>query len=364
MRNPSLDMLRASAVLLVFCYHSEGALLIARFGWIGVDLFFVLSGFLVSGLLFREYQAGQQVQAGRFLLRRGLKIYPQFYFFIALSWAVAYAQGGAPQVRQVLAEIAFVQNYAAGMWTHTWSLGVEEHFYLILTAGIVMLARKGGANPFRSLPAWIAGVCGVVLAMRTLTWMLRPDISDLRNVFPSHLRIDSLLAGVAVGYAYAFHRADMGTRMRRWGGWVPLSIALLAPVTFLTREDPFMVTVGFSLVSWAFALLLLSVLYPPKPALPPGRAGRAMVRLGQHSYAFYLWHGPIILAGDAANSSAGGSISPFVRLIATFVVSLLAAIGTTRWIENPVLRWRDRTFPSDARATSAAQPTVLLQQAS
>ena len=86
MRNPSLDMLRAVAVLLVFCYHSEGTKLF--FGWIGVDLFFVLSGFLVSGLLFQEYQATHEIQPARFLLRRGLKIYPQFYFFIAATLAV------------------------------------------------------------------------------------------------------------------------------------------------------------------------------------------------------------------------------------------------------------------------------------
>ena len=251
------------------------------------------------------------MQPGRFLLRRGLKIYPQFYFFIGLMVAISYLRGAPPQFKQILAELLFVQNYAPGLWTHTWSLGVEEHFYLLLTLAIVLLARKGGANPFRSLPVWIAGCCGAILLVRVLTWQLNPKITDLAHVFPSHLRIDSLLTGVLVAYVHAYHRAEAALWMKKLGGWVPpLSIALLAPVSFLTREDPFMVTAGFSLVSWAFGLLLLSVLYPPKPAPPLKRAGRAMAWLGQHSYAFYLWHGPVIMAGDSAKlfAEARGSL--------------------------------------------------------
>lgn len=367
MRNPSLDVLRAAAVLLVFCYHSEGALLIARFGWIGVDLFFVLSGFLVAGLLFREYQNTQQVKAGRFLLRRGLKIYPQFYSFIGLMAAVSYMQGNAPPFRQILAELLFIQNYAPGLWTHTWSLGVEEHFYLLLTLVIVILAGKAGVDPFRSLPLWIAGCCGTILLARVLTWRLYPAITDMAHVFPSHLRIDSLLTGVCVAYFHAYHPTEVAVLMRRFGGWVPpLSIGLLAPVSFLTREDPFMVTAGFSLVSGAFGLLLLSVLYPPKPAPPLKGGGRAMAWLGQHSYAFYLWHGPVIGAGDSLKLYAearGTSVSMLTMLIPTFAASVLMAVITTRLIEIPALRWRDRNVPAGTgnRTRPLDAPSILAQ---
>jgi peptidoglycan/LPS O-acetylase OafA/YrhL len=362
MRNPSLDVLRAVAVLLVFCYHSEGALLVSRFGWTGVDLFFVLSGFLVSGLLFREWQNSRQVRTGRFLLRRGLKIYPQFYFFIAAMLAVAWARGNMPSPKQVVAELAFVQNYFPGMWSHTWSLGVEEHFYLLLALVIWILARRGGVNPFRALPAWIAGSCALILALRVLTWGLHPRITDSLNVFPSHLRIDSLLTGVFISYYHTFHGDDVARWMRRAGSWLPpVSIMLLAPVSFLTREDPFMVTVGFSMVSWGFGILLMSVLYPMKPAAAPSRAAAAMARLGQVSYTFYLWHAPVLVAGDAFKlyaRSHGVSIPIVLTLAVTFTGSLGMAVLTTRLIELPVLRWRDRRL-SDGAPVPTVETTPM-----
>ncbi len=117
-----------------------------RVGWIGVDLFFVLSGFLVSGLLFREYGRLGEVHAGRFLVRRGLRIYPAFYAFL-LSTAIATGTIGT---RQFVAEAAFVQNYIPGLWDHTWSLAVEEHFYFLLALVVAALVRRDIARPTAS----------------------------------------------------------------------------------------------------------------------------------------------------------------------------------------------------------------------
>jgi len=341
-RNHSLDVLRAVAVLLVFCYHSSGV----WFGWIGVDLFFVLSGFLVSGLLFREYQSMQQVRPARFLFRRGLKIYPQFYFFMAATLLFACWRGNPPRFGQATAELAFVQNYAGGIWGHTWSLAVEEHFYILLTLIIVMLARRGGADPFRSLPGWIAAACLVILGLRVLTWKFHPPISLYTNVFPSHLRFDSLLAGVLAAYYQSFRNQDLAAWMRRAGEWAPrASVLLLAPVLFFEREHPFMVTIGFSLVSWGFLLLLLSVLHPLKQSEGCGRISRAMGRLARVSYGFYLWHGAVLAYAPVSRLSIP------VAMVLTFGASLALAFVSTRLIEIPVLRWRDR-FGSDEASAS------------
>jgi peptidoglycan/LPS O-acetylase OafA/YrhL len=153
-RIASLDVLRAIAVLLVLGRHlplpgPDIAVLPARtatrwvlFGWVGVDLFFVLSGFLVGGLLFAEYRARGAVRVGRFFVRRAFKIYPAFYVFLAflIIWGVFQEFAGvAPWVdvkplswRNLLGETLFLQNYVGQLQGHTWSLAVEEHFYVLL----------------------------------------------------------------------------------------------------------------------------------------------------------------------------------------------------------------------------------------
>jgi peptidoglycan/LPS O-acetylase OafA/YrhL len=353
MRNHQLDALRGVAVLLVFCYHSSGV----WFGWIGVDLFFVLSGFLVSGLLFREYRSIEQVRPARFLLRRGLKIYPQFYFFIVSMLVVAHFQGNPPRFGQAAAELALVQNYATGIWGHTWSLGVEEHFYILLILIITLLARRGGANPFRLLPGWIAASCLIILNLRVLTWKLHPQISFYGNVCPSHLRIDSLLAGVLAAYYQTFRKEDLAAWMRRAGEWAPrASILLLSPVLFFDREHPFMVTIGFSLVSLGFLLLLLSVLHPVKRAGAPSLAARAIGRLAQVSYGFYLWHAAVL-----AYAPVHGASIP-LAMVATFGASLLLALVSTWLIEIPVLHWRDRWIPVEAKAPRQERAAHLVMQ--
>ncbi len=121
-RNIGLDFLRGIAIILVLFRHLEINKMMARTGWIGVDLFFVLSGFLVSGLLFKEYQKFSTVNLKRFFIRRGFKIYPSFYFFIISSFGLNYClnhQLGDFDSGKLLSEVLFVQNYFPRLWDHT-----------------------------------------------------------------------------------------------------------------------------------------------------------------------------------------------------------------------------------------------------
>src|ERR1043166_4604044 len=133
-----LDLLRLVAIVLVLGRHAEqppaGVPLASglveswqRGGWVGVDLFFVLSGFLVSGLLFAEFASRGQISVLRFYVRRGWRIYPAFYLLIATTILGRTVFFQAPSGRHVLAEVFFLQSYATGLWNHTWSLAVEEH---------------------------------------------------------------------------------------------------------------------------------------------------------------------------------------------------------------------------------------------
>ena len=120
-----------------------------------MDLFFVLSGFLISGLLFSEYKKRKAISFKRFFIRRGLKIYPAFYVFLLVTGvaSIRWFHSLAPPTL-FLNEIFFVMNYLGGVWTHTWSLGVEEHFYILLPIFLSILIRYSSDrdDPFRILP--------------------------------------------------------------------------------------------------------------------------------------------------------------------------------------------------------------------
>src|SRR5258708_33207166 len=155
-RNAGLDLLRLAACLLVIFAHIDVCPLqtnaplhqltafLQRGGWLGVDLFFVLSGFLVSGLFFKEFQASGSVSPGRFLWRRAFKIYPTFWIFILATtvWHIVWMDElesvhSMAELRhqslwkEVLSELWFLQNYARHrLWVHNWTLAIEEPFYL------------------------------------------------------------------------------------------------------------------------------------------------------------------------------------------------------------------------------------------
>ena len=128
--SPALDGIRGLAILVVLAFNAHRSWL--EGGYLGVSIFFVLSGFLVAGLIFREVQDRGRMDIKRFLIRRGLKIYPGFYCLIGVTVGIAVVNGWNLPWKRILSEVFFVQNYHQGLYNQTWSLGVEEHFYLLL----------------------------------------------------------------------------------------------------------------------------------------------------------------------------------------------------------------------------------------
>src|SRR5881394_2769913 len=178
-RSKELDCLRFVAVFLVLFRHLPAlpdnltealrvpAHLLTEAGWARVDLFFVLSGFLISGLLFREHQQYRRIDFKQFIVRRGLKIYPAFYCLIAATVGIAVLNRWNLPWKRIFAEVFFVQNYFIGLWSHTWSLAIEEHFYLLLPLLLMALARINQRNedPFHLLPWIYAGLTSVLLGL-------------------------------------------------------------------------------------------------------------------------------------------------------------------------------------------------------
>lgn len=349
-RLAALDVLRAVAVLLVLGRHmpelgtgAAPASVLAflsvweRGGWIGVDLFFVLSGFLISGLLFREFQRFGGIRYGHFLARRGFKIYPAFYVMLGSVLWLAAAHGrpfvGWPVL---LSEMCFVQNYGLALFPHTWSLAVEEHFYLLLPLLLIALRGKT-ATPFAALPRIFVVVAVAILAARFAV-PPTPEAWWKEHLFPTHLRFDSLLFGVVLSWCFHFHKAALDSFVARWRWLLALAaVALLAPAFVLEVGGGwYLHTLGLTaqyLASGAFLLL----------ALPFRPRWRLLALIGAHSYSIYLWHIPVRYFGL---SWLPREWPPLLSVVAYLVVSIVVGVIAAKLVEAPFLALRDCWFPT------------------
>jgi peptidoglycan/LPS O-acetylase OafA/YrhL len=362
-RSLTLDVLRAAAVLLVLGRHmippTEDEHWVVRAvagvwirgGWVGVDLFFVLSGFLIGGLLFQEHLRHGTIHVGRFLIRRGFKIYPAFYVFLALT--VLYLRvryGGYPRRTLIFGDALFVQNYAASLWHHTWSLAVEEHFYILLPALLAGMLRRNKhslTDPFRNLPRHFLVWAAILLIFRSINAVLRPYDHQTHS-FPTHLRMDSLMFGVLLAYGSVYHRDRMTALVERHRRKLAVAVvALLLPPFIVDLDHVFMYTAGFTCCYLGSGALLLSIVharFTPRPIL------RGVAYLGAFSYSIYLWHLAVRLWGVPHFEQLLGIELSFLPATAAYMLGSVA-VGITMAVvvEYPALRIRDRFFPSRSK---------------
>lgn len=365
----NLDLLRFVAVALVIGRHMavwpkipgwpvalQKVLMVwERGGWVGVDLFFVLSGFLVSGLLFGEFRSRGHISPGRFYIRRGLKIYPSFYVLLAVSAVLLPATGWPFSGRQLLAEMLFIQNYRLGLWSHTWSLAVEEHFYILLPLLLwaVLALNRHRKAPLRPVLYVAGGLAAGTLGLRIWHAQHVP-YSHSESLFPTHLRLDSLMSGVALAYVYHFHRDRFDQVLGPWRkAFVVLGAACFAPAfIWPLGANAFVPTAGLTLFQVGGAMLVVSALLLPPVASPPLRL---LAATGAYSYSIYLWHQAVIIHLEPflERRVVGGLDYP-PRYVFTFVVAIVFGVLMAKLVEMPVLGVRDRWFPSRSAAPAAA----------
>ena len=375
-RLAGLDILRAVAVLLVIFHHgihdrslvgwtdlgAEIAQFLGRGGWIGVDLFFVLSGFLVSGLLFKEHQRTGSLNPVRFLVRRGFKIYPAFYALLAFTIGKALVEGLRVEEiswSNVAAEVFFFQNYTQGVLPHTWSLAVEEHFYFLAAITLALMARKGGRDPFRRLPIVFGVVAVFCLAARLLMTAAVPWYHGYIHLFPTHLRLDGLTFGVLLSYLFHFRREWLDRLVKgREGLLTVAALALLLPAFIFTHsETPAIYSAGVTGFFVGSGLLVLAaVMRPPAESL----AVRAVAYVGRHSYSIYLWHMTVIV--NVWRFTDGPGVTSPGHLAAFIVLGLLVGVAAAKLVELPVLRVRDCLCPAEAPAPKPVAVTTHLSR--
>ena len=361
-RNTNLDALRGVAILMVLGCHAGMAIALLhaatvytfywdRIGWAGVDLFFVLSGYLISGLLFGDYQKRGQVSISRFYIRRGFKIWPSFYALLAITVLIyGFLPGHHLRIKPLLSELFFVQDYFRSIWGITWSLAVEEHFYLSLPLLFLLMIRRNPAKPFAALPKVFAGIAIFCLICRFLVGWKQDGIIDAWTCcFPTHLRMDGLMFGVLICYFKRF-RPDVFQWIVSWrGGWAVVAAALIS-LSFLPEESRHMHTWGFTLIYLAAGILVAKAVAVEGPR-PIRVASRLLARIGVYSYSIYLWHMFfvwIILPHFRIKS-------PILSYWCSIAGPILFGIVAAKAIEIPMLRFRDRFFPAVSTPASEAE---------
>ena len=363
---PALDGLRGIAIGLVFLVHATGVLdpatplewFVVRstgVGWVGVDLFFVISGFLITGILLDSRD--KPARWRNFFARRVLRIFPLYYGVLVGLFIILPRVWSHPELAQLQADQAWFWGYAVNFlellhpasWPplsvgHLWSLAIEEQFYLAWPP-IVWACRP------RTLLRLVATIMGVGLLCRI--WFAAADpfgTSWASYLFtPTHL--DGLMVGAALAVA---ERSETGRAwVRRWApaalGWCGAALVVLAVVRGgLRGNDWAMAVVGFPLVAGFFGALLVA-------ALDPGRVAticehRVLRWVGKYSYGLYVFHFPVISAlarkGPWSTGMRLADLVPFIAVAAA--LSCLIAWVSYNGYEKHFLALK-RHFVSAAR---------------
>jgi peptidoglycan/LPS O-acetylase OafA/YrhL len=310
------------------------------FGWAGVDLFFVLSGFLVGQLVLSERARTGAFDARRFTARRLLKLWPVLYVFLAL-----HALFGREPLASYLWQNAFhVQNYAGTSLSHLWSLAVEEHFYLALALLFPVFARRRWS--VRVLVGVLVGLLVTALALRIAG--TAAGVGGVQLQWRTHFRIDSLAAGVLLAVARVQAPAAFERLVRRRWIWAAVTAAGLWFLATVGKAGALGSTLGYT-VAYATAAGFLLLLHGAAWVQRAGWLSRPVAALGRYSYGIYIWH---IFAAQLVLERLPGldyqSATPLAQL-AKYGAAILTGITATVLVEQPVLRLRERLVPASVR---------------
>jgi peptidoglycan/LPS O-acetylase OafA/YrhL/lysophospholipase L1-like esterase len=361
---PALDGVRGLAVMAVLLFH--GGFGWAKGGWLGVSVFFTLSGFLITNLLVAEWASSGTISLRAFWGRRFRRLLPAALLCLALVAVYGWLVASPEQLRHLrgdmLAALGYVANWRfllgdvsyADLFTapsplqHFWSLAIEEQFYVAYPILVAVLLRVGG----RRALTWSLGIA----ITASVAWSLHLGALD-RVYYGTDTRMAELLAGGLLALWWSRARTVNANEMPRYGtllGFVGLggSLVLMA----LVPEDAHVVTAGILPLQALLSVMLLRAA-PADGPISRLLSVRPLVAIGACSYGLYLFHWPVFLVLDEARVGVGGVALFAIRVAATTAVTL----ASYHLLEQPVRRRRVLIRPETAlRALGVGVAVVLV----
>lgn len=366
-RLPGLDGLRALAVILVVVYHLFPQWWFVG-GFIGVDVFFVISGFLITSLLLRERDATGRMSLVDFWRRRARRLLPALVLLLLVCSSAAWVIGGDVLVRlgaQIAGALTFSYNWVAivigegyfggttpELFRNLWSLGIEEQFYVLwpLLLPLILLLPR----------AWARVAAVGALAAASAVWM-GEIVASTGNVSRAYYGTDSHAFGILFGVALAFtlHRTLAAptlwmqrTAVRRGAEIVGIAaVAGLLVLSFLAPTDSirtFPLTIaGASILS---GIAIIAAVWP-HARLGDALDARPLRWIGERSYGLYLWHWPllVLLVAAVQGTAPEAGVPVWVGLV-TLALTVVIAEASYRFLETPVRRLGFRGTWRAARA--------------
>ncbi|RPD40720.1 acyltransferase family protein [Chitinophaga barathri] len=356
-----LDHLRALAIITVLFYHyrmfqhPRWLDEIMGFGWTGVDLFFVLSGYLISSQLFENMARGKQVSLPEFFIKRVFRIIPAYLVVLAVYFLIPafHEKEALPPLWKFL---TFTQNFGFdiknfGTFSHVWSLCVEEHFYLLFPLVLVTMIhfnaeRRGGQLLLAVL------IFGFIA--RLLSWylLIAPDAGNdtfgitwyKHMYYPTYNRLDGLLAGVAIAALFVF-RPSVKEKITQHGNTILLlGLLVLTGAWFLVEDqkDFYASVFGFPAVSAGYGLLVVAAVSPGCFLYKYGSRFTAL--MAKLSFGLYLTHKGVIHLAQPLLIKTGLAPKGSLMFLLCLVVAVLGALLLNKTVEEPFLKLRQRVL--------------------
>lgn len=338
---PALDGVRGLAILLVLTVHTNHL-----FGWsllkggsIGVDIFFVLSGFLITCLLLEEWAGTGTVNLRHFYLRRCLRLVPALILLLIILVLLSdflFSPQEAIQTRQTVPiALLYLTDFFAslapervlGALRHTWSLAMEEHFYLLWPPLLLVLLKTGASK--RVLFALTVSLALAICFHRAMLFQF--GLSPARTYYGFDTRADSLLIGCAAAMSASWGLLRGMSRLNA------LAVAVIVAMAIATDfASPIMHEGGFTILAATTALIIINLVLTETGILHAVVKSRPLVWIGRISYGLYLWHYPMFKWSKYLN--APWPVKLVLAVLATFAVTSLSFY----LMERPLLQLKKR----------------------